>query len=200
LIEVAAAPAAHKEDIGPTRLHRINQLVHYGEIERRAVRPGGDRLRRSCVADPLVNAVERIRVHARVATEERRIELVRDRLCLLMQHDGLDVVLLRERSFEIVVHVRIATEDFQRLGQLREGRRTLDPGPAHAIECYCRQRRLLRIGQRRANHLHERQIVQHRRFGHHCFNHAPDQHAVRQQTRLCQCHCHCSFLSVTRKQ
>ena len=126
----------------------------------------------------------------RVAVDELVLELVRHRLRLELEHRGLDVLDVAARRRDVLVHVRVAAEDLQRRLHLRERRRRLGPGVADVEERGRGHRVLAVVGQRVADHLDERQDVEHRRFLHHGLDHALQDHVVRELGALGQCQSH----------
>lgn len=118
------------------------------ESELPAVRAQREALRG--VRDELTEAIELLRVRHCVTVEERIGERVSCGLRLGRDNRRLQVVRVRVRAAQKVVHISIATHDLERRGALVERRCTLRPRVAHCVERGGSQRGLLVIRERGA--------------------------------------------------
>jgi hypothetical protein len=170
---------AEHEEVRLARLHEVDGFVELLERERGG-RGAGSLVYLLAGWAELVQPVEALGVHRRVAVDELVLELVRDRLRLELQHRRLDVLDVVARRRDVPVDVRVAAEDLQRRVHLREGRRRFRPRIAHVEEGGSRHRVLAVVSEGIADHLDERQHLEHARLLDDGLHHALQDDVVRE--------------------
>ncbi len=144
----------------------------------------GDRLAGDSQA---AEAVEGVAVRGNVAGDEAVFELARDALRLQLRLDRALVLDVAPRAVDEVVDIRVAAEDGEVRGLLREGRRPLGPHGVDGVEGGAAEGVLLVVFEGVALDGDEGQPIEDRRLLDDGLDHAPLEHVCGKLRALGQC-------------